>query len=62
MNSGEPPRSAVMRCREREPVPPLAGASRLSRQIDDKWPRLEVEIPVRLIQSEPSIQKPTIGV
>jgi hypothetical protein len=48
-NSGEPPRSTVMRRREREPVPPPAGASRLNRQIGDERPRLEAEITVRLV-------------
>jgi hypothetical protein len=52
----------MMRPREREPVPPPAGANRLSRRIGDERPRLEAEIPVRLIQSESSIQKPTTGV
>jgi hypothetical protein len=48
-NSDEPPRSAVTRCREREPAPPPTGASRLSRRIGDERPRLEVEIPIRLV-------------
>jgi hypothetical protein len=48
-NSSEPLRSAATRRREREPVPPPAGASRLSRRIGDEWLRLETEIPVRLV-------------
>jgi hypothetical protein len=48
-NSSEPPRSATMRCRECEPVMPLAGASRLSRRIGDERLRLEAEIPIRLV-------------
>jgi hypothetical protein len=55
-NSGEPPHSAVTRHREREPAPPPAGASRLSRRIGDERPRLEVKIPIRLVESEPSIR------
>jgi hypothetical protein len=54
-NSGEPPRSAAMHHREHKPTPPPAWASRLSCRIGDGWPRLEAEIPVRLIQSESSI-------
>jgi hypothetical protein len=61
-NSGEPPRSAATRRCEHEPAPPQAGFSRLSRWIGDEWPRLEAEIPIRLIQSEPSIRKPMAGV
>jgi hypothetical protein len=61
-NSGEPPHSAATHHRERKPAPPPAGASRLSRRIGDERPRLEAEIPVRFIQSEPSIRKPTTGV
>jgi hypothetical protein len=49
LNSDEPPRSAVMRRRGREPVPPPAGANHLNRQIGDERPRLEVEITVRLV-------------
>jgi hypothetical protein len=48
-NSGESPRLAVTRHREREPAPPLAGASCLDRQIGDERPRLEAEILIRLI-------------
>jgi hypothetical protein len=62
LNSSEPLRSAAMRRREHEPAPPPAGASRLSRRIGDERPRLDAEIPVRLIQSKLSIQKPTAGV
>jgi hypothetical protein len=58
-NSGESLRSAAMCRRECEPVPPPAGAS---RRISDERPRLEAEMPVRLIQSESSIRKPTTGV
>jgi hypothetical protein len=58
-NSGEPPRSAETRHREREPALPPAGAS---RRIGDEQAKLEAEIPVRLIQSEPSIRKPTTSV
>jgi hypothetical protein len=36
-NSGEPPRSAATRCREREPTPPPAGASCLRRRIGAGW-------------------------
>jgi hypothetical protein len=61
-NSGEPPRSAATRCRECEPAPPPARASRLSYRISDEWSRLKAEIPVRLIQSESSIRKPMAGV
>jgi hypothetical protein len=61
-NSGVPPRSTATHHRELEPAPPLARASRLSRRIGDEQPRLEAEIPVRLIQSKPSIRKPTIDV
>jgi hypothetical protein len=48
-NFGEPPHSAVMRRRERVPASPPTGASRLSRRIGDERPRLEAEIPVRLV-------------
>jgi hypothetical protein len=48
-NSGEPPRSAVTRHREREPASPPAGASRLNCRVSDEQPRLEVGIPVHLI-------------
>jgi hypothetical protein len=48
-NSGEPPRSTVTHHCEREPAPPPAGASRLSRQIGDERLRLEAEIPIRLV-------------
>jgi hypothetical protein len=61
-NSGEPPHSATTCRREREPAPPPAGASRLSRRIGDERPRLEAEIPVCLIQFKPSIRKPTADV
>jgi hypothetical protein len=37
LNSGEPPRSAATHHREREPTPPPAGASHLSRRIDVGW-------------------------
>jgi hypothetical protein len=47
-NSGKPPCSAVT-CREREPAPPPAGASHLSRRIGDERQRLEAEIPIRLV-------------
>jgi hypothetical protein len=61
-NSGELPCSAVTRHREREPAPPPARASRLDRRISDERPRLESGITVCLVQSEPSIRKPTAGV
>jgi hypothetical protein len=48
-NSGEPPRSTATRLRKCKPVPPPAGASRLSRWIGDERLRLEAEIPVRLV-------------
>jgi hypothetical protein len=48
-NSGEPPRSAVMCHREREPTPPSAGASRLNRWMGDERLRLEVEITIHLV-------------
>jgi hypothetical protein len=47
-NSGEPPRSAVMPCREHEPVLPPARASRLDCRIGDERSRLEAEIMVCL--------------
>jgi hypothetical protein len=47
LNSDEPPRSVVTRRREREPSPPLAGASRLDHRINDERPRLEAGILVR---------------
>jgi hypothetical protein len=56
-NFGELPHSASTSRREREPAPPPAGASRLSRRIGDKRPRLETEIPICLIQSELLIWK-----
>jgi hypothetical protein len=62
LNSNEPLLSAVTRRREREPVPPPAGASSLSGRIGDERLRLEAEILVRFIQSESSIQKPTTDV
>jgi hypothetical protein len=49
LNSGEPPRSAMTRCHERQPAPPLAGASRLSHRISDEQMRLEAEILIRLV-------------
>jgi hypothetical protein len=55
-NSGEPPRSAVTHRHWHEPAPPPAGASRPSRLIGDEWPRLEAEITIHLVQSEPSIR------
>jgi hypothetical protein len=36
LNSDEPPRSAVVRHCEREPAPPLAGASHPNRLIGDE--------------------------
>jgi hypothetical protein len=48
-NSGEPPRSAVTRRREREPALPPARASRLDRRIGDERPKLETEIPILLV-------------
>jgi hypothetical protein len=39
LNSGELPSLPATRHREREPVPPLAGASHLSRRIGDERPR-----------------------
>jgi hypothetical protein len=48
-NSGEPPRSAVTRRRERKPASPPAGASHLDRWIGDERLRLEARILVRLI-------------
>jgi hypothetical protein len=48
-NSGEPPRSAVTRCREREPALPLAETSRLNHWIGDERPRLETEIVIHLV-------------
>jgi hypothetical protein len=48
-NSSEPLRSVVTRRSEREPAPPLTGASRLDRRIGDERSRLEAEIPIRLI-------------
>jgi hypothetical protein len=48
-NSGEPPRSAATRRCECELAPPPAEASRLSRRIGDERPRLEAEIPIRLV-------------
>jgi hypothetical protein len=62
LNSGEPPCSVATRRCERETAPPPTGASHLSRRIGDERLRLEAEIPIRLIPSEPSIQKPTTGV
>jgi hypothetical protein len=44
LNTGEPPRSAVARRREREPAPPTAGASRPNRLIGDERSKLEAEI------------------
>jgi hypothetical protein len=61
-NSGEPPHSAATRHREREPLPPPAGPNYLSRWIGDERLRLEAEIPIRLVESEPSIQQPTASV
>jgi hypothetical protein len=49
LNSSEPPRSAMVRCRECEPVPPPAGASCPNRLIGDERLRLEADIPFRLI-------------
>jgi hypothetical protein len=46
-NSSEPPRWATTHRHEHEHAPPPAGASRLSRRIDDERPRLEAEIMVR---------------
>jgi hypothetical protein len=48
-NFGEPPRSAATHRHEHEPAPPLAWASHLSHQIGDERPRLEAEIPIRLV-------------
>jgi hypothetical protein len=48
-NSGEPPRSALACRHEHEPAPPLSGASRPNRLIGDERPRLEADIPFRLI-------------
>jgi hypothetical protein len=48
-NFGEPPRSTMTRCREREPAPPMTGASCLSRRIGDERSRLEAEIPIHLV-------------
>jgi hypothetical protein len=48
-NSGEPPCSAATRRYEREPASLPAGASRLSCRIGDERPRLEAEIPIRLV-------------
>jgi hypothetical protein len=47
--TGEPPCSAMTRRREREPASPPAGANRLSHRISDERPRLEAEIPIRLV-------------
>jgi hypothetical protein len=37
LNSSELPHSAATRCREREPMPPPAGASRLTHRIGAGW-------------------------
>jgi hypothetical protein len=49
LNSSEPPRSAMVCHRECEPVPPPAGASCPNSLIGDERPRLEADIPFRLI-------------
>jgi hypothetical protein len=48
-NSSEPPRLAMARRHEREPAPPPNGGSRPNRLIGDERPRLEADIPFRLI-------------
>jgi hypothetical protein len=46
LNSGKLPPSASTRRRKREPAPPPDGAS---RRISDERPRLEAEMPIRLV-------------
>jgi hypothetical protein len=48
-NSSESPRLAMARRHEREPAPPPNGGSRPNRLIGDERPRLEADIPFRLI-------------